>query len=408
VLLATAFKGEKRSKNQVYAPTNSFKNLQNGVLMSFLNEKEVENLTIERMIFHVVDPASESPTFLAEIKPPQCIDFFVERVKETLRGAAYEFLPGAGVPSLLYRALPSQKGSDEFVKISHDLAERFKEKVKQDKRLAPGVLMLFALKTAENNRLIAVIKYEHQQVVSYSYIKDEKGAPILDAEGNPVPDLQTLVETFTKDRKAMQKSAVIRFQKNDDSRSDDDLQSSIVVIDHSSGRYRDATQHFANFLDIRRALEPVELTKRLEDAAVESIKVHKSEVPPEVAKAPKRFVRTAMSRLEGFDFEKPEEFLSAVLQGVAPEAKILKTFKSKLANKNISTEAFKFEGATPPPAEYRRVVTKEGITLLFSAGHEENKNVEIKSEENGGVEITIRSTGLERNDELEKMPRIPD
>lgn len=93
---------------------------------------------------------------------------------------------------------------------------------------------------------------------------------------------------------------------------------------------------------------------------------------------------------------------------MAPEAAILKTFKSKLANKNISTEAFKFEGATPPPAEYRRVVANEGITLLFSAGHEENKNVEIKTEGNGGVEITIRSTGLERNDELEKMPRIPD
>ena len=48
--------------------------------MSFLNETEIENLTIERMIFHVVDPALESPTFLAEVKPPQCVDFFVERV----------------------------------------------------------------------------------------------------------------------------------------------------------------------------------------------------------------------------------------------------------------------------------------------------------------------------------------
>jgi hypothetical protein len=82
----------------------------------------------------------------------------------------------------------------------------------------------------------------------------------------------------------MQKSAVIRFQENDNAESGGDFQSSIVVIDHSSGRYRDATQHFANFLDIRRALEPVELTKRLEDAAVESIKAHKGEVPPKLRK----------------------------------------------------------------------------------------------------------------------------
>ena len=44
--------------------------------MSILSEKEAESLTIERMIFHVVDPASESPVFLAEVKPPQCVDFF--------------------------------------------------------------------------------------------------------------------------------------------------------------------------------------------------------------------------------------------------------------------------------------------------------------------------------------------
>lgn len=376
--------------------------------MSILSEKEAESLTIERMIFHVVDPVSKSPIFLAEVKPPQCEDFFIERVKETLRGSAYEFVPGAGIPSLLNRALPREDTKDEFVRVSHELADRFKEKVKQDKRLAPGVLMLFSLKTENDNRLFAVIKYDHQQVVSYSYRKDDNGDTISDADGNPRPDLQTLVETFTKDRKAMQKSAVIRLQENNNFEAEGDYKSSIVVIDHSSGPYRDATQHFANFLDMRRVLQPDELAMRLKDATVEAIKAHKSEVPPEVAKAPSRFVREAMSRMEGFDFEKLEEFLGAVLQGVAPEAKILKTFKSQLASRNISTEAFKFEGITLPPAEYRRVVTNEGITLLFRAGHEKNNNIEVKKEANGGVEITIHSTGLERDDELKKMPRIPD
>lgn len=375
--------------------------------MSILNDKEVQALTIERMIFHVVEPESDRPKFLAEVSPPQCKEFFTERVKETLRGAAYVFMPGAGVPDLLRQALSSGNGSDDFVNVSHELAERFKEKVKQDKRLSPGVLMFLKLKTLMDEEVVAIIKYEHQQVVSYSYTLNKEGEKILDEEGNPIPDLETLVETFTQDRKAMQKSAVVRFAKKEDSDKGCETDS-VVVIDHSSSRYRDATQHFANFLDVRRLLNPKELTKRLEDAVVETIKNHSDDVPEEVAKAPKRFVREAFSRLDGFDFEKPEEFVGSVVHGVKPDSPIMKTFEKKIKSCGIATEAFKFEGGAPPPAEYRRILTNEGVAILFSSSHEADGKIKRHTEENGGVTITIRSTGLERDDELEKMPRIPN
>ncbi|WP_148861443.1 nucleoid-associated protein [Marinobacter fonticola] len=146
--------------------------------MSFLSDQQKEELCIERMIFHVVDPEHAGPQFLAEVSPPQCVEFFAERIRETLKGAAYNFVSGSGLPSLLRRALPTLNTTDEFASVSHDLAERFKDKVKQDRRLAPGVLMFLLLKTTGNEKLCAIIKYEHQQVVSYSYVKNEDGSVI--------------------------------------------------------------------------------------------------------------------------------------------------------------------------------------------------------------------------------------
>lgn len=374
--------------------------------MGLLTDDEVADLSIERMIFHVVRPEDQNPIFLAEVKPPQFADFFVDRVKETLRGAAYLFVPGSGMPALLSRAMPGTDGSDEFVKVSREVAERFKTKVGTDKRYAPGVLMLFCLKTG-SQRLVAIIKYEHQQVISYSYLRDAEGKPVLDADGNPVPDLKSLMDTFTKDRKAMQKSAVVRFG-NEDAEDENAKRHRLVVIDHSSGRYRDASQHFVNFMDIKRAMAPEDMTKRLIKAAVEAIKKHKDEVPAEVAKAPNRYVNAAMARMEGFDHEKPEEFMGAVVQGLVPDAPILNTFSRNLSGCGLATEAFRFEGARPARGEYRRVVTNEGVAIIFSQRLEDDGKVKVANEDGGGVVITVRSTGLVGDDELDRMPKISD
>tara|TARA_R110000823_G_scaffold234343_2_gene360570 strand:+ start:1059 stop:2288 length:1230 start_codon:yes stop_codon:yes gene_type:complete len=397
------FKESRESKINLQPALHQFstRSIKDPPSMSILNDDEISALVIERMIFHVVKPESTDPTYLAEVQPPQCADFFSERVKETLKGSSYVFVPGSGIPDLLRKTLKGSDATDQFVKVSKDLAARFKDKVKQDKRLAPGVLMLFLLRTSNGEQICAVIKYEYQQVVASSYLKDEQGSPRLDPDGNPIPDLQSLVETFTQDRKSMQKSAVIRFGQSAE-------EDQIVVIDHASGRYRDASQHFANFLDIKRAMEPSEMTTRLADAAFHAIKSHKDEVPAEIAKAPKRHVRQAMARLDGFDHEKPEEFLGSIVQGLSPDAKILTTFRSRLSSCGLASEAFAFEGTSLPPAEYRRVITNEGITVLFNKNHEKDDKVQVQNTDNGGVTITINATGLERDDELEKMPRLSD
>ena len=64
-----------------------------------LTDEEKEAISVERMIFHVVDPIQSKPSFLAEMDPPE----FVDRVRDTLRGASYDFRPGSGYRPSSYR-----------------------------------------------------------------------------------------------------------------------------------------------------------------------------------------------------------------------------------------------------------------------------------------------------------------
>jgi hypothetical protein len=168
-----------------------------------LSAEEIETLSIDRMIFHVVRPDRPDPLFLAEAVPPQFPEFFVKRVVDTLRGASYDFSDGSGVPTLIASALvkadPDQE--DGFLKTSRSLARRFKDKVKGDNRMAAGALMLLAMRTRET-KLAALIKFDHHAVITYS-LEAKNGA-------DPKPLMKSVMQNFSQDRKAMQKSVVIR------------------------------------------------------------------------------------------------------------------------------------------------------------------------------------------------------
>ena len=359
--------------------------------MTFLTDAQAQQLTIERMIFHVVRPEDEAPLFLAEVEPPQFTDFFIDRVQETLKGSSYVFREGSGIPNLFRRAGP-EADADEFVQVSRDLATRFKQTVGTDKRLAPGVLMLFSM-TALDKRLFGVLKYEHQQVITYEVEADE--------DGNLVPDLKSIIDTFTKDKKCLQKSALVLIEDLED----DDK---IIVIDHSASKYRDATHHFANFMDIRRALEASAMTKRLVDATLATIEKHKAELPANIGCAPKRVVHDAIRQLVGFDHERTQEYLNAVFGGLPDDSPIRNTFQRSLAARGLGTEAFEFDRAELPQRPYRRVLTNEGISLSYHRELEEQGRVIIEPQEGGGKRITINTTGIVKDDDSEKAIEFRD
>ncbi|WP_416358077.1 nucleoid-associated protein [Aureimonas phyllosphaerae] len=365
-----------------------------------LSEDEIGTLSIDRMVFHVVRPDVPEPLFLAEAVPPQFPEFFVKRVVDTLRGASYDFNEGSGMPALVSAALADARadGEDGFLVTSRSLARRFKEKVKGDNRMAAGALMLLAMSTRDS-RLVALIKFDHHAVIRYS-LENKDGA-------DPKPLMESVKENFSQDRKAMQKSVVIRLA--DPGHADAERRRHrVVVIDRSSSRYRDATQHFENFLDVRRTFEKADLTQKLFEAARATIDKHRDAMPPELAKAPTRRLRETFERLEGFDSDTPEELWGALaggLDGPAKEA-VLKTFGRELANRAISTESFEFDRRTLPKREYKRLVAREGFALWFREEHEENGIVKVERDEDGSATITLRTAKLVQDDETDALPKV--
>jgi len=363
-----------------------------------LNEDELDTLTIDRMIFHVVRPDRPDPLFLAETKPPQYPEFFAKRVRDTLRGASYDFNDGSGIPALVEGALADPDPEDGFLATSRSLARRFNDKVKGDNRMAPGALMLLAMRTKES-KLVALIKFDHHAVITYS-LEAEDGA-------DPKPLMESVVQNFSQDRKAMQKSVVIRL--SDPKHADTERhRHRIMVIDRSSSRYRDATQHFENFLDVRRTFEKKDLTSKLFAAAKATIDKHRDVMPAEVAKAPTRRLRETFERLNGFDSDNPEEFWGAIAGGFDGPAKdaVLKTFERELANRAMETESFQFDRQGLPKREYKRLVAKEGFALWFREEHEKDGIVKVDRADDGSATITLKTARLVQDDETETLPKI--
>jgi len=364
--------------------------------MALLTDGEIANLKIERMIFHVVRPDQSEPIFLEEVSPPQQVEFFIERIKETMKGASYIFKHGAGTAPLLFDAshVPDEEGVSSFIGASQALARRFKETVGDDKRYAPGVLMLFQLEIT-GERLVSIIKYEHQKVVHWELKKD--------ANGRMRPNLESFIDTFTQDRKSMQKSAVVRFDVIEDAESPAQAHR-LAIIDHA-GRYRDATQHFSNFLDIKRELELKDMTRRLYDAVVETAESHKDDLDPVLGRSLRRRVRDAMDQLDGFDHEKPEEFLNSVFGGLPADSPIHGSFKRSLVRKSLGSEGFAFDRQELPKRSYKRLVTGEGIAVYYKPQHEKDGLVQVDRDKKGGAKIVLKTANLVVDDETDTIPK---
>jgi hypothetical protein len=310
--------------------------------MDFLTKDEITALRIEQLIFHVVQHEDTDPILLDETPIGEFESFFLDRVKETLKGNGYEFVKNSSTFQLLKDISSNPKS---FIPNSKQLAVNFHSA--RNKRIKPGAIILMKL-YAGSKELFSIIKYDREQVLAFNLV------------GNSQAVLEEIVNSFTKSQGALQKSALIELCGDG---------GKLVVIDRNVNY--DITGFFKAFLNVRRLYTDEEMTEKVHEAIIHTALVHRNELPNEITSKLRSVSFQAIQNLEVFN---QEEFFDKVF-GAHSTPKLIKTYETFLKKNSIDGDSFKFvKNAIKPPKEIK-YKTQEGVRISY--GETGQKTVEI-------------------------------
>ncbi|MGR4891024.1 nucleoid-associated protein [Sphingopyxis sp. LARHCG72] len=294
------------------------------------SDEEIGNLSIDKFIFHVVHQRTDEPILLDETPIGDFEDFFLARAMETLKGNRFLFADGSITRTLLKQILDDDKA---FVPVSKTLAQAFH--AGRDKRIKAGVMILMQLSTGKR-RLLSLLKYDHEEAVTYDITDDAKAI------------LKAIANSFTKSPDALQKSALIEIL--------DDAES-IVVIDKTVRH--EITDFFRGFLACKRLYDDEQMTKVVEAVVVEIAKRHQDELPNEITQNIRdRYYETVQKR-ERFD---ANDFFSEFF-GSHGSTNVRASFDKLLVKKGMQGEAFKFDKGAVKKRRPQKYKTAEGVKI---------------------------------------------
>lgn len=314
--------------------------------MAFLEDHELDQLAINRMIFHVVGVSEDDPILLDEIAPPQFGDFFLERIRSVVRGNLFAFRERSGTERLIRRMSAEP---EVFAECSRDLASDFHGR--HGGRTSVGVFLVFELSTGGDGIVYALLKYDNEDVVRYV---------LQGGEGPEVPRLERFQETFVRKPEAMQKIALVRL--------DDEGGGQLVVRDRSKPTH--ISEYFEGFLGVRRVNEPAALSGKLVEAFKQTFKDHRATLPPEIQRSGVNRIYEVMRQAgRSFDPENCEPLIEAIFGAVDEKAPLRRTLAKQLRDRGVSEEVFDIVPEQIPVPRRRRIETAEGTVILFEDGN---------------------------------------
>jgi hypothetical protein len=323
-----------------------------------LSKADIEKVSIDKFIFHVVQHGAKEPVLLDDTPIAGFEAFFLDRVKETLRGNHFIFVDGSSTCELL-RTIESDP--QKFVEISKTLARDFH--TRQDKRIKAGVLILMTLK-AQKRQLYSFIKFDHEQVVSYDLVKTRAV-------------LKEVSNSFTKSPDALHKSALIGLTPTG---------GDVIVVDRTVRA--EITEFFKGFLNVKRKYNRADMTRQIEEVVRNTVKDHQDELPGSITRRVRdRFYELVQHR-DAFD---PDQFIAEYF-GAHGTDKIRATFNGRLEKSGLEGERFKFDRDAVAKPEARKYRTVEGVRIEY--GEEARGTVKIASKADGSATITVRTRKL--------------
>ncbi|MBB2191961.1 hypothetical protein HLH34_18680 [Gluconacetobacter azotocaptans] len=329
------------------------------------------DIVIERMIFHVVGPDDSNLVLLEEIEPGAHLDFFVDRIRTASKGIMLDFVAASPVLASL---LKIEEDAACFVSETKNLATLFN--TMHSGAASVGVFLMFVLNVA-GERLYAIIKYDHEEVLSYTIEEEDDIRRAL---------IAALTSTFVRSPEALQKAAIIRLTEAGGELSVRDRVAPSKI-----------TRYFLGFLGARRRFQADQLTSTLSDIAKKTARKHADTLGTAVMSQLNRRVYDAVQMQPGFDPSNREPFLAAVFGPLPEDSPVRTTFDKELRNARIENEVFDFDRNAVPRPRRKHMVTDEGIEVIYDRQFEDRVRREALA--GGGERIVIETGGIRVEDD---------
>ena len=339
--------------------------------MALIEPEQFDQVRIERMIFHVVGPEAANLVLLEEIEPGDHADFFLERIKSAVAGIMFDFLPDSPVLAAL---LQIEANPDDFAAETKKLATLFNGR--HGGATSIGVFLVFAL-TMGPQRLYAIVKYDHEEVLSYTIREDHDVRRAI---------IAALESTFVRSPNALQKAAIIKLSR---------VGGELSIRDRVAPSK--VTLYFQEFLGAKRRFEADQLTKMVAEITKKTARKHLENLDPVVVGSLNQRVYEVIQSQPGFDPENKEPFLASVFGPLPEESPVRKTFARELKNSRIQTEVFDFAPDAVPRPSKKHMVTNEGIEVIYDREYDDRvRRVDVAG---GGKQIIIDTGGIRIDDD---------
>ncbi|MFF7709998.1 hypothetical protein [Pseudomonas sp. NPDC007930] len=309
--------------------------------MAFFTPTEQATLAIERMIIHVVG----TPHFIPmPERPVQHADFFIRKILDTACEPLFGFKPGASARGD-FEAIAS--GALSFERGAQSLAANF-QRQHQGKATRDGVLCMFELSVRDAyTRIYSLIKYDYREAI----------------EQDPANALRRIVTALVDDKKAVQKSALVRVVRGA-------AQSDVAARDRTR-QAPDITDFFAAFLGVSRRVSDKELSAIAKAVLTKTLKQVAKYLPEQNVTEALRIGQGHLGRCQRVG---PAAMVDAVLAAAGnPSDGKLRARLAKVAQRNVARSKLNALEFTPDktvlrqPA-MRQLVTVEGVRVYFRDG----------------------------------------
>ncbi|CAA2145081.1 nucleoid-associated protein [Methylobacterium bullatum] len=340
--------------------------------MGFFTDEELLQLKIKKMILHVVgDGGFEAQP---ELPAVQQEEFFLARIGEINASGLFRFEAGSATKATL-EAMAT--GKQSFQMGGQALAGAFsKSHVGASK---DGAFFVFELMPLDAGvKLYAMFKIDYKSAIERTR---QDGAV----------QLRKIIEAFIEDRKAVQKSCLIKVAHG------------VALADVSAkdriGQAPNLTDYFQRFLGVRRERSDEELNKSALSGVRNALNDVQSHLPQKDVGKAFALAKDALRHRQRIDTKAIHE---AVLAALGPDpaddakAAINAAVERQIRKQRLTGLAFKPNAQALRRSPRRRVKTVEGVVIEYPA-ELEDVSVRRVTHKDGRATLTIDTKHIEHD-----------